>query len=348
MTDMFDFDAWDDPTPPTFGPAELAAVKRRGAAIRRHRMLGGGLLAVALLAVGSVFAATTLGGPDRDQRIVTADEGAAAPRSVVVAVTSTLPGASTDGPRTTESISVLHVDGTSTARILSLPRDLFTGEPERGHTRKLASVVAEREWDTLARYVRDDVGVEIDGLAVLDVTDIAELVNAVGGIDLRFSSPVRDEQSGFAIDADCHHLLGSDVVALLMSRRLEVLRPEGWAAATPAGDLGRVGRHAAIATAMVDAARSGGGPSRLAATTVVDGLIPNPWSTEGLAADLTERLSRVQRVEATVLPVSEVTTPSDQIGFRPGGRARSVVDRFVNGGAIERANGSTVSACDGG
>ena len=116
--------------------------------------------------------------------------------------------------------------------------------------------------DPLIATIENTFGIQISHFVIIDFTGVVDLVNSVGGINLDFPYPVRDDDngnnnSGLSIPrAGCQTLNGNTALALARSRFYEYeVRPGYWLY-DGSGDLGRIQRQNVIIKAIIDKARS--------------------------------------------------------------------------------------------
>ena len=159
-------------------------------------------------------------------------------------------------------------------RMMSLPRDLDVSE-DGAPVRRLNSVYAEQGIDGLTAEV-GRLGFPVDHVAIVDFGGVRDLVDAVGGVDVAVTSPLRDRMSGLVIDTPgCRHLDGSQALALARARHLERFDGTTWVL-DPTGDLGRMSRQRALLwAAFVD----------------LGDQIPTPFSVDRLAGWAQEHLT---------------------------------------------------------
>jgi uncharacterized membrane protein YgcG len=108
---------------------------------------------------------------------------------------------------------------------------------------------------------------------LIDFDGFRAIVDALGGIDVRFPYPSRDPKSGLDVrEAGCRHLNGGRALALARSRYFSyqvdgVWRSDPWA------DLGRIRRQQAFLQALVKAALDKGLTSPVRANAFVGSLV---------------------------------------------------------------------------
>ncbi|MBM6978103.1 MAG: LCP family protein [Actinomyces succiniciruminis] len=115
----------------------------------------------------------------------------------------------------------------SGVNVLVLPRDLTVSQGQLFDERLATSFLQGPQYtvDSLCSAY----GVGADHVVTVDMAQFADIVDALGGIDVEIDEPVRDAYSGLQIDAaGIQHLSGVDALALVRSRHPEVLRDGRW------------------------------------------------------------------------------------------------------------------------
>lgn len=172
--------------------------------------------------------------------------------------------ASAVGGQRSDTIKILHVDpATRTAQLLSIPRDTWvemsgiaasTGlsGPNRINTAFNEGPVP------LVQTIENTFGIPISHFVVVDFIGLIDAVQSVGGINLRFNYPVRDNDNGNnnsglnITTTGCVTLNGNQTLALARSRYFEYDDPAagGWTY-DPSSDLGRIERQNLIIEALI-------------------------------------------------------------------------------------------------
>jgi len=188
------------------------------------------------------------------------------------------------GGQRSDTIKVLHVDPiTKTAQLLSIPRDTWVemsgipassglSGPNRINTAFNNGPVA------LVQTIENTFGIPISHFVVVDFIGLINAVQSVGGINLRFNYPVRDNDngnnnSGLDITATgCITLNGSQTLALARSRYFEYDDPAngGWTY-DQTSDLGRIQRQNEIIEALITKVESTYNPLTL--KSVLDSVV---------------------------------------------------------------------------
>src|SRR5271155_5805208 len=175
-----------------------------------------------------------------------------------------------------DTLKILHVEPkTGTAELLSIPRDTYvtmSGLPaSSGLTgaEKINTAFNDGP-NPLAETITNTFGIPLSHFVVVDFTGLINAVNSVGGINLDFNYPVRDNDdgnnnSGLDITATgCQNLNGNEALALARSRYYEYDGPDGWEY-DPTSDLGRITRQNAIIESLISKAKSTYNPLTLRA-----------------------------------------------------------------------------------
>jgi LCP family protein required for cell wall assembly len=106
----------------------------------------------------------------------------------------------------------------------------------------------------LVDTVATNLGVAINHYVEIDMAGYVAAVDEVGGVDLEFRSPVRDEVSGFSAEPGCVHLDGAQALALARSRTLYAFQDGVWVDQSASPSLARVGRQQVLWDALAEAA----------------------------------------------------------------------------------------------
>ncbi|WP_059007249.1 LCP family protein [Streptomyces specialis] len=162
---------------------------------------------------------------------------------------------STEGQRT-DTIMILHV-GANGNTMVSLPRDswvtipAFTGSvtgnriPESQN--KINAAYSSEGPELLVRTVEYNTGLRIDHYAEIGFGGFANVVDALGGVEMCFDEPVQDENSGADFEAGCQTLDGAESLAFNRQRYQEA-----------EGDLGRTQNQQEFLGTLADQAASPG------------------------------------------------------------------------------------------
>lgn len=146
-----------------------------------------------------------------------------------------------------DTIMIVRVDPKSTsASILSFPRDLWVDIPGEGKNRINAAVIfGDGTPNLLIRTIKENFGIDISHYVQVDLAGFQGLVNVLGGIPIWFSTPVRDNHAGLHVDnAGCTNLDQNGALAYARSRHFEYYDEDrGRWVHDAASDLARIDRQ---------------------------------------------------------------------------------------------------------
>lgn len=135
---------------------------------------------------------------------------------------------SADGKRT-DSMMILH-DGSNGPTLISLPRDSnvtipsFRGSesgkmfPNTGRQTKLNAAYAEDGPELLVRTVEFNTGLHIDHYVEIGFAGFANIVDAIGGVELDIPKAFKDKKSGADFQAGKQTLDGEQALAFVRTR----------------------------------------------------------------------------------------------------------------------------------
>jgi LCP family protein required for cell wall assembly len=144
----------------------------------------------------------------------------------------------------TDTIMVLRVDPAAhKAWMLSFPRDLWVKVPG-GANGRINTALSLGGPAKLIETIQTEFGIPINHYVQVNFYGFEQLVSAIGGVPIYLDKPVRDQQTGlFQYTAGCVTLEGSQALAYVRSRHLEVQNgPYQWVE-DPSSDLGRIRRQ---------------------------------------------------------------------------------------------------------
>jgi LCP family protein required for cell wall assembly len=158
----------------------------------------------------------------------------------------------------TDTVMLVHLsEDRDRASVVSLPRDsyaempehtdLTTGKAHHAHPVKLNAAYAEGGPGLTVRTVESMTGVKIDHYLEVDFTSFMRTVDAVGGVQICTTTPMKDAYTGLDLAAGPHDLDGGQALQYVRSRHVD-----------GASDLGRMERQQKFLAALVDRVTSGG------------------------------------------------------------------------------------------
>ncbi len=162
--------------------------------------------------------------PEQEQQLATGDSAAAG------------------GGSRTDTIMIAHLTDNSTKpTLLSLPRDSQVAIP--GHGRgKINSAFSIGGPQLLVKTVEQATGLRMDHYAEIGFGGFANVVDAIGGVDMCIDKPMHDDYTNISIPAGCQTLDGAHALGFVRMRHSD---------ATPRSDLDRVENQRKFIGALV-------------------------------------------------------------------------------------------------
>ncbi|MGW0122413.1 LCP family protein [Streptomyces sp. NPDC003327] len=158
----------------------------------------------------------------------------------------------------TDTVMLVHIsEDRDRASVVSLPRDSYaempehtdlnSGEKHSAHPVKLNAAYAEGGPALTVRTVESMTGVKIDHYLEVDFTSFMRTVDAVGGVEICTTRPVKDAYTGLDLAAGTHELDGGRALQYVRSRHVD-----------GAADIGRMQRQQKFLAALIERTTSGG------------------------------------------------------------------------------------------
>ncbi|ACU35540.1 LCP family protein [Actinosynnema pretiosum subsp. pretiosum] len=148
--------------------------------------------------------------------------------------------------RRTDTIMLLHIpEGSGKSTLVSIPRDSYVDIPDNGKN-KVNAAFAFGGGPLLARTVEGATGIRIDHYMEVGFGGFANVVDAVGGVEMCLDEPLKDPLAGLDLPAGCQELEGSQALGFVRTR------------AFATADLQRVQNQRAFLSALADKATSAG------------------------------------------------------------------------------------------
>lgn len=141
------------------------------------------------------------------------------------------------GTGRTDAIMLLHLEGTS-AQLVSIPRDSYVDVPGFGQD-KINAAFTYGGPQLLTHTVEANTGVSIDHYAEVGMGGLANIVDAIGGVELCPSEPIDDPLANLNVGAGCQEMDGANALGYVRTR------------ATAMGDLDRVERQREFFSALM-------------------------------------------------------------------------------------------------
>ena len=148
-------------------------------------------------------------------------------------------GDPTEGART-DTIMVLHQPVSGPTALISIPRDSYVVIP--GHNpNKINAAFSFGGPELLVETVEGVTGLTIDGYLEVGFLGVADMVDAVGGVELCYDQDVSDARSELEWTAGCHPSDGTTALAFSRMRYSD-----------PLGDIGRAQRQRQVVGAVAE------------------------------------------------------------------------------------------------
>jgi polyisoprenyl-teichoic acid--peptidoglycan teichoic acid transferase len=219
--------------------------------------------------------------------------------------------------------------------MLSIPRDLVVPIAGTGAENRINTALTGGPGQ-LVKTVEQSFGVPIHHYVLIDFDGFQAIVDALGGIDVRFPYPSRDFKSGLDIrQAGCRHLNGARALALARSRYFSYQQDGVWRS-DPWADLGRIVRQQAFLQALVKAALAKGLTNPVRANAFVGSLVHEVTKDSALRATQVIRTGasfrsfKPSKLATYTLPVTVSTDhPLGSVLLLKQPDAGLVVDRFL-------------------
>lgn len=220
---------------------------------------------------------------------------------------------------------LLHLDPTRGASILSIPRDLFVPMPPGAVVGSVGKIDAalNNGPEKLVEAVTNDLGIPIDHYVSINFDGFQHVVDALGGIDMAFPTPMRDAYSGLNITRPgCMHLDGAAALSLVRARHV-YYEQDGRFVADPQSDLSRIRRDHEFLTVLAQTVRDRGLTDPLRANAVLGNLVHQVTIDNGLSVGtMFKLLERYHRLSPSSVP--QMTLPITLV---------SVLDYHYRGGS---------------
>jgi LCP family protein required for cell wall assembly len=218
-------------------------------------------------------------------------------------------------------IMILHVDPTHhRLALLSIPRDLFIQNARAEGPNKVDAAL-EEGLSQLVTAVEEDFGIPIQHAVSLNFDQFANIVDALGGINMSFPMSVFDLESGLNVQAaTCVHLDGTQALQVVRARHLQYDEPgsgtdaENWPQEAQS-DLARIRRdHEFLRVLASTVAKTGLGDPitdlNLINSVKSDITFDQSWSVSDMVnLVLNFHSININSVPQLTLPVSVVVDP---------------------------------------
>lgn len=221
----------------------------------------------------------------------------------------------------TDTLMLVHLSADrDRASVISLPRDSYaevpahtdaaTGRQRARHAIKLNAAYAEGGPNLTVRTVEHMTGVHIDHYLEVDFTSFMHSVDAVGGVEICTTRPLRDSHTGLDLPVGKSQLNGGRALQYVRSRHVD-----------GSADLGRMQRQQRFLAALIDRITSSGvlmNPIRF--KDVADTMLKSVRADSGFGANDLVDLGQAMRgftpssSEFTSVPLGNLAQPVPGVG----------------------------------
>lgn len=193
------------------------------------------------------------------------------------------PNATDDRAPLADTIMLVRIDpGETTAKVLSLPRDLWVTQPTTGEEGRINAAYANGPQE-LIDTLRAELDVPINHYVEVDFQGFQEVVSSIDGVPVWFDRAMRDDNSGLNIEhPGCVVLDGPQSLAYARARHLRYF-DEGAFTYDGTGDLGRISRQQAFLRRVIDRSKSKGLSNPLTLKSLVDAGTANTTIDDNLS-----------------------------------------------------------------
>lgn len=148
------------------------------------------------------------------------------------------------GSTRTDTIMLLHLPRSGQPTLISIPRDSYVNVPGYGG-QKINSAYTFGGAPLLTQTVEEATGLRIDHYAEIGMGGLANVVDALGGVQLCPTEPINDPLAGINVEPGCQPMDGPTALGYVRTR------------ATALGDLDRVQRQREFFSALMAEATQG-------------------------------------------------------------------------------------------
>jgi LCP family protein required for cell wall assembly len=219
--------------------------------------------------------------------------------------------------------------------MLSIPRDLVVPIAGTGGENRINAALTGGPGE-LVKTIEQNFDIPIHHYVLIDFDGFQAIVDALGGIDVRFPYPSRDSKSGLDVrEAGCRHLNGVRALALARSRYFSYQVDGVWHS-DPWADLGRIRRQQAFLQSLIKAALDKGLTNPVRANAFAGSLVHEVTKDSALRVSEVIRTGaafrsfRPSKLATYTLPVTVATEhPLGDVLLLKQPDAQSVVNTFL-------------------
>lgn len=139
-----------------------------------------------------------------------------------------------------DTIMLLYIPNDGDPALISIPRDSLVDIPGHG-TSRINAAYSFGGPQLLVQTVQQNTGVAIDDYVQIGLGGFANIVDALGGVDLCLDQAIQDDKAHINLPEGCQTLDGPNALGYARARQFD-----------PRSDLGRVERQREIVGAIAD------------------------------------------------------------------------------------------------
>ncbi len=236
-----------------------------------------------------------------------------------------------------------------TARMLSIPRDLYVDIPGHGENR-INAAYAFGGPTLMVETIQSSLGIPVNHYVEVNFVGFIDLVDELGGVEIAFPYPARDANSGLDVDAGSQVLDGKQALAYARSRKYQEYQGGTWVS-VDANDVGRTGRQQDVIRAVIAKLKSpsslteaGRIASAISQHMTIDSSLAGA-SVAGLAWDFKGILTG--GVEGSTLPVRITTIGGSSVVVAVEPDASDMIREFLAGDGSAAAQPLRIQVLNG-
>lgn len=147
-------------------------------------------------------------------------------------------GTGSEVGKRTDTMMLLFQPKSGKPALMSLPRDSYVEIPGYGHN-KLNAAYALGGPKLLVQTIEADTGLRVDNYLEIGFDGFANIIDALGGIEMCLPNAIKDKDSHINLPAGCQNLDGVNALGYVRMRK-----------ADPEGDIGRAKRQRQMVAAV--------------------------------------------------------------------------------------------------
>lgn len=225
---------------------------------------------------------------------------------------------------------------TGVTQLLSIPRDLWVDIPGHGMG-KINAAYAYGGPSLMVQTIRENLGIGVNHYVEVGFVGFIAMVDELGGIEMTFPHPARDESSGLNVEAGTQTVDGYTALAYARSRKYQELQNGEWQSVN-ATDLGRTQRQQEVVRLILSELKSPGSIAEagqiagsLAQHMTIDAMLARS-SVGGLAWDFRGLLTG--SIEGQTLPVYGDTVGNASVVIADEPEASETISAFLAGTTV--------------